>query len=228
MDFQADDPWKPVLGPGVWGVQLLSVPIGLIAAAAAAWLWSFLVPVNDILSIFGGVKFVVRGIMHLAAGTFPAGMVPIAAALLSAVVLLPAAIIAVGIYALFHELIHIAAHPRFGSSERSILGVWPAKLVPFAYYSGELSRARYLTVVIMPLLVLSFIPLLVCGITGRSSGVPAFISILNVLGSSGDILVLGLLLFQVPGSAVIRGQGGRSSGTFWRFADRCVNKKPTG
>jgi hypothetical protein len=116
--------------------------------------------------------------------------------------------IALAVYFLLHELVHLSAHPRFGRSDRSILGVWPSKLVTFAYYNGEVSLLRYFAVLIMPLVLISFVPLLVCGILGRASGLLAVISVVNVLGSGGDIFMLGLLTSQVPWNAKIRGQGG--------------------
>ncbi|HCC46984.1 MAG TPA: hypothetical protein DEQ38_02530 [Elusimicrobia bacterium] len=216
-DFRPDASWRTVLGPGLWGLQLLAVLPALIFAAAVAWLWSYLIPIKDMWSSFDVIMPVVRGIVNLTAGMVPANMVPGVASLLSLMALFPLIIIAVAAYSLLHELVHISVHPGFGISERSILGVWPSKMVPFAYYNGELSLFRYLAIVVAPLIIISFVPMLVCGILGRASGLLAVISILNVLGSSGDIFMLGLIISQVPWSAKIRGQGGQGGGLFWRL-----------
>lgn len=215
-DFRPDASWRPVLGPGLWGLQLLAVLPALIFAAAVAWLWSYLIPIKDVWSSFDVIMPVVRGIVRLTAGLVPARMVPGVAGLLSLMVLFPLIVIAVAAYSLVHELVHISVHPRFGISERSILGVWPAKMVPFAYYNGELSLFRHLAIVVAPLFIISFVPILACGILGRASGPLAVISVLNVLGSSGDIFMSGLLIYQVPWNAKIRGQGGAGGGSFWR------------
>ncbi|MDD2806426.1 MAG: DUF3267 domain-containing protein [Elusimicrobiales bacterium] len=215
--FQPDASWRPVLGPGLWSLQLLAVLPALIFAAAVAWLWSYLIPVRDMLSSFDVIMPIVRGVVHLTAGMAPVKMVPGVAGLISLAVVFPLIIIAVAVYALFHELVHLSVHPRVGMSERSILGVWPSKMVPFAYYNGEVSLLRYLTILVMPLIIISFVPILVCGILGRASGLLAVVSIVNVLGSSGDIFMLGLITSQVPWNAKIRGQGGQGGGTFWRL-----------
>jgi hypothetical protein len=112
-----------------------------------------------------------------------------------------------------HELIHAAVHPGSGMSDDSILGFWPSRLLLYAHYVRELSRTRFIVILLMPLLVISFVPLLACALTGRSSVLLAFTSIVNALGACGDIFAIGLLLFQVPSDARIRNQGYR---TFWR------------
>ncbi len=112
-----------------------------------------------------------------------------------------------------HELIHAAVHPRSGASADSILGVWPSRLLFYAHYTGELSRDRFIAILIMPLLIISFAPLFACAIAGRSSALLAFVSTLNALFACGDIFAIGLLLWQIPSDATVRNQGWR---TFWR------------
>lgn len=115
-----------------------------------------------------------------------------------------------------HELVHAAVHPSSGMSDDSILGFWPSRLLFYAHYRGELSRTWFIVILLMPLLVISFVPLLACVLAGRSSGLLAFISSVNALGACGDIFGVGLLLFQVPSDGKIRNQGWR---TFWKMRD---------
>jgi hypothetical protein len=115
-----------------------------------------------------------------------------------------------------HELIHAAVHPRSGTSSSSILGIWPSRCLFYAHYDGELSRGRFVAILLMPLLIISFVPLLVCAFTGRSSSLLAFVSTLNALCACGDIFAAGLLFFQVPPNATVRNQGWR---TFWKVYD---------
>ncbi|MDA8131593.1 MAG: DUF3267 domain-containing protein [Elusimicrobia bacterium] len=215
-DFQPGASWRPVPGPGLWLLQLLAALPALMLAAAVAWLWTRVIPVNTLWSSLDVVMPVIRGMTRLAAGLVQPRMLPGAAGLLSMIVLFPLIVAAAAVYSLVHELVHICAHPRLGLSERSILGVWPSKMVPFAYYNGELSLVRQLTILVMPLFVISFVPLLACGILGRASVVLAIVSILNVLGSSGDIFMSWFLISRVPWSAKLRGQGGQGGGLFWR------------
>jgi hypothetical protein len=116
----------------------------------------------------------------------------------------------------FHELIHAAIHPQAGRSAKSILGFWPSKMLFFAHYNGELSRSRFITILVMPLLIISGVPLIACVIADRSSAFLATSSILNALFAYGDIFGVVLLLFQVPADARVRNQGWR---TFWRLRE---------
>lgn len=115
-----------------------------------------------------------------------------------------------------HELIHAAVHPHSGLSANSILGFWPSRLLFYAHYIGELSRGRFIAILLMPLLIISIVPLFACAIADRSSALLAFTSTLNVLSACGDMFGVGLLLFQVPSNATVRNQGWK---TFWKIHD---------
>lgn len=116
-------------------------------------------------------------------------------------------------FVIVHELIHAAAHPLAGRSSRSLLGIWPSRLIAYAYYDGELTRNRLVTILLMPFLVITFAPLLFSVITRSVSVWVAFVSVLNALGSSVDILFAAMLLVQVPPAGVVRNQGWWS---YWR------------
>src|ERR1041385_7078411 len=66
-----------------------------------------------------------------------------------------------------HELIHAAVHPHTGLSASSILGFWPSRMLFYAHYLGELSRTRFITILLMPLLIISIVPLFACAIAGH-------------------------------------------------------------
>jgi hypothetical protein len=112
-----------------------------------------------------------------------------------------------------HELVHAAVHPKAGRSAYSILGVWPSRLLFYAHYEGELSRNRFVAVLLMPLVVISFVPLLAAAAMQVTSVWAAYISVLNALAACGDVLGVGLILFQVPATAMVRNQAWR---TYWR------------
>ncbi len=122
-----------------------------------------------------------------------------------------------------HELIHAIVHPGSGGSADSILGFWPSRLLFYAHYVGELTRARFITILLMPLLIISFVPLVVCAVMGHSSGLLAFSSVLNALCACGDIFGFGLLLFQIPCNAMVRNQGWR---TYWRLPETLAAQPP--
>jgi hypothetical protein len=102
-----------------------------------------------------------------------------------------------------HELIHALVHPMAGLSPRSILGFW-ASLGFYAHYDGEMSRNRLVACLLMPLLVISIVPLLVSAVAQVSSGWVAFISAFNAFCASADMLLAGSILFQIPASALVR------------------------
>jgi hypothetical protein len=116
-----------------------------------------------------------------------------------------------------HELAHLAVHPRSNlpnASGRSVLGFWPRQLLFYAHYEGELSRNRFIAILIMPTLVISILPLLAFAAAGRSSGLIALVSSLNALFACVDLFGIALLLFQVPSNAIVRNVGWR---TFWKL-----------
>ena len=112
-----------------------------------------------------------------------------------------------------HEFIHALIHPGNGRHRASILGLWPSKIVFYAHYDGEMTRNRFIAILIMPLLVMSILPLLVLAITQTASGWLAFISSFNALLACGDILATGMIWYQLPASATVRNQGWK---TYWR------------
>jgi hypothetical protein len=112
-----------------------------------------------------------------------------------------------------HELAHAAVHPGGGLSPRTILGVWPARLVFYAHYDGEMSRNRFIAVFLMPLIVISLLPLAVSAVTQIPMPWLAFVSTFNALLACVDILGAGMLLTQLPATAIARNQGWQ---TYWR------------
>lgn len=115
-----------------------------------------------------------------------------------------------------HEFIHVLVHPMAGRSARSVLGLWPAGGFFYANYDGELSRSRYVAILLMPLLVISFVPLLVSAAARVSSDWVSFVSIFHAFLAGADLLPAGLVLFQVPPSGIVRQKSWR---TYWREHD---------
>jgi len=128
---------------------------------------------------------------------------------------LPAFLLLLAGLVIVHELIHALVHPMAGLSPRSTLGFWAA-LGFYAHYDGEMSRSRLVTCLLMPLLVLSIVPLVVSAVTQVSSGWVAFVSAFNAFCASVDLLLAGSLLVQVPAAAIVRFKSWR---IFWRAHD---------
>ncbi len=111
-----------------------------------------------------------------------------------------------------HELLHVAVHPMSGRSPHSIVGFGPS-IGFYGHYGGEMTRSRSVAILLAPLVVISFVPLLVAAVAWVASGWVAFISAFNALCACADILDAGLVLFQIPATAIVRQQGLR---TYWR------------
>jgi hypothetical protein len=114
-----------------------------------------------------------------------------------------------------HELIHAAVHPGSGSSDRSILGFWPSRLLFYAHYDGALTRNRFIAILAMPTVVITLLPLAVAMATSSSHELVAWISTWNAFFACGDLFGIMLLLFQVKSRAICRNHGYK---TFWKTA----------
>jgi hypothetical protein len=127
---------------------------------------------------------------------------------------LPAFLLSFAGMVVVHELIHLLVHPMAGRSPHSIVGSGPTSC--YAHYDGELSRNRLVAILLMPVPIISIVPLLVSAVTQVSSGWAAFVSVLNAFGACADMLEAGLVLFQIPPTAIVRYKSWR---IFWKEHD---------
>jgi hypothetical protein len=116
-----------------------------------------------------------------------------------------------------HEFVHAWVHPQAGRSPRSIVGVWPSRILFYAHYDGEVTRNRFLLIFLMPLAVLSAAPLVLASLFQIASPVLAALSICNATFACGDVFGAGLLLWQLPATTITRNHGWV---TYWRTAPR--------
>jgi hypothetical protein len=119
-----------------------------------------------------------------------------------------------------HELLHALVAPGNGRSEKTLIGVWPQKLVFYAHYDGAMPRNRFLLVFATPFIVLSLLPVGVAFIwlqAGGDGAVPfvlQILSFLNGLAACGDALGFLMIWHQVPARAMVRNQGWK---TYWKL-----------
>ena len=128
---------------------------------------------------------------------------------------LPAFLLAFAGLVVVHELLHALVHPMAGRSPHSILGFGPS-VGFYAHYDGELSRNRLVAILLMPLLIISIVPLLVSAVTQVASGWVALVSAFNAFCACADMLEAGLVLFQIPATGIVRY---RSLRIYWREHD---------
>jgi hypothetical protein len=119
-----------------------------------------------------------------------------------------------------HELVHAAIHPDRGLSDRTVVGLWPSRLVFFAHYEGARSKGNFTLGIIAPFLVLTILPLMAAHQFGWSSWILGAVIILNASVSSVDVLGFFIALFGLPGSSIVRNRGWHS---YWRSAGGSVS-----
>ena len=115
---------------------------------------------------------------------------------------------------LFHEFLHALPALLAGESDKVVIGIWPRYLAPYFAYLGSLPRRIQLLCGITPLLGLTVLPFAVALAFPSLSRWMATVSVLNVLGSAADLVMLGLIVRQVPAEALTRNQG---HSTWWRL-----------
>jgi hypothetical protein len=123
------------------------------------------------------------------------------------------ALVAVALLLLGHELLHAVALPGFGLSSATTLGFWLKWMTPYISHEGELPRGRNVLVALMPFLVLSIAPLLVCILFPPPPLWVVALSVLNGIGASADLVAAALIATQVPSSGFVRSRGYE---TWWR------------
>ena len=69
-----------------------------------------------------------------------------------------------------HELTHLLVHPMSGRSPHSIVGAGGPTTGVYAHYAGEMTRNRLVAILLMPLVLISFVPLLVAAVAQVSPG----------------------------------------------------------
>jgi hypothetical protein len=118
-----------------------------------------------------------------------------------------------------HELLHVVGFPRLGFTPESVIGVWPSRLLFYAFHSGPLAKNTYLWVFAIPFLVISVLPVAIVALvrplpfSQPAMSNLAFIAVVNAAASAGDVIGFFLVLLQVPRGAKVRNQGWR---TFWK------------
>ncbi len=185
--FQPDQhSWRKVKEPSFGVLMLLALPVAalMVAGMLAAW-----AAVARAAGTDEPVQFSIT----------PATLLYSLAALAALVVV--------------HELAHMLALPRFGSTSATVAGFWPSKLTPYVSYEGELARNRYIAAGLTPFVLLSLVPLLVGALFAWTPAWLVALSTVNAFASSGDLINAALLAFQVPRRAVVRSKGLE---TWWR------------
>ena len=128
-----------------------------------------------------------------------------------------------------HELLHLIWHPQSGRSERSILVIWPTKLLFGVYYEGCMSRTRWMLMRIAPFVFLSILPAVFIAIfqyvafSHMSKTYLEVLMLLNTVGSGADVAAIFVVASRVPRSASLCFRGGKA---YWRPATAVSEASP--
>ena len=130
---------------------------------------------------------------------------------------------ALGIVAVIvvHEWIHALTLPDQGAGENTVFGFYPRQLIFYTHYEGPIDRDQFLLAFVSPFVMLSVIPLVFCASLGEPSTLLRFVSLLNGLGCSADILGFFLILRGVPKNAIIRTKGWK---TWWQSLESIASQ----
>lgn len=210
-DFIPSTAWARLgMGGSMWRRQFAALPVGVAATALllAAWLHFAPPKIPQLLNWLSEIlRAAVVGALHAAPWAAKGGFAVFAGWGLTAIVavtLMLALVLPLAIYFLAHELVHALAGPSFGLTDASIVGVWPAGGVAYSYYDGEMSRERFMLVLLMPFLALSVLPLCLAVASGGNSPFLAALSLVNVVGSYVDLHNAGHIFLKVPSGAAVR------------------------
>jgi hypothetical protein len=111
-----------------------------------------------------------------------------------------------------HELMHALFHPGWGLSSETNLGLWLEKGLFFAHYDGIVTRNRFLLILLSPLIVMGIFPIIFMFFYPSLFNVLGIISLWGCLLACGDLVGVGIVVSQIPKSAIVRNKGWQ---TFW-------------
>ena len=110
--------------------------------------------------------------------------------------------------------LQLSTHPRMGFTKNSVVGVWPSRLMPYTAQPFKMTKARLVTSLLLPFVVLALLPLVIASIARTSSGWLVFGSCLSA-GLFGLNIVLSTLALRIPNGSLVAGRGFQP---YWRLA----------
>ncbi len=184
------DGWHSLNEPGPWAIQLITIPIAIVVAIFLMVCFNAVIPHAIYQS-----KLVILSFQ-------------IWQPFLAIFLLVP-----------LHEVIHALCYPFGGMTDQTLIGIWPQRVLIYAFFQGPMSRGRYIFTLITPFLLLSFLPVALIALVQAKAMHTDFltflivVSILNGIASSADILGIAMVLWRLPRAAVIRNRGWKS---YWK------------
>ena len=111
-----------------------------------------------------------------------------------------------------HEMLHVIVFPDKISSTDIFIGTYRGAI--YVEYLQDIKKERFLLGLILPIIVLTVIPVLFLMISNINYPLLSKIAIMNMVLSSLDVLSFYGILRKIPANAKIRNKDSRS---YWRF-----------
>lgn len=186
--YLTNNGWMPLKEPGnIFLAILLSIPLMVLAAFISI----------AIIRAFYNISLASYGL------DIAAGNIGVEFNLLY--------ILGIIILIIVHETIHIVLIPNFLKSDKTYVGIVP--LGGFVYTEEIITKARHLTITILPFILISIMLPAVLGLLGMLNPFIIFLIVLNSIGSGMDILNFIIVLKQVPSKACLTNNG---MDTYWK------------
>ncbi|MAE61459.1 MAG: hypothetical protein CMJ49_08905 [Planctomycetaceae bacterium] len=115
-----------------------------------------------------------------------------------------------------HELVHAVTTPGWGMSDKTVVGFWARRLLPYAVYTEALTRRQIMWLILMPFVALSVVPAAVQLALGVDSEVLTHLVVINAGLCSGDIPLAFVFWFGTPRGALVRNKGYDS---YWKAGE---------
>lgn len=108
-----------------------------------------------------------------------------------------------------HEGLHLLGFPNAGLNSHTVIGIWPQIGAPYVQYLSPMSRRQFIVALLLPVVILSLLPLIMVAVGTGAVAHLSWISVLNCIGAGSDILIVGKLLSIVPANASVMESDGK-------------------
>jgi len=112
-----------------------------------------------------------------------------------------------------HEIVHAIATPNWGLSNKTVVGFWPKRMLPYCAYLGEWTRSQALWCLLAPIFILSIFPMILMFMFRLDNSLLFHFFAVNALASSGDLIQAPMILLCIPQRAILKNKGWR---TYWK------------
>lgn len=104
-----------------------------------------------------------------------------------------------------HELCHLLAHPYFGFTRKSYVGIDKKTGFAYAQYLGAVTKLHFFVIGLAPLIIGTVLPFWMATLYPEWASFLAFVSIFNAVGAAGDVFIVLIVWRAVPNNMHLQG-----------------------